>query len=170
MTPARTWDCGPAVFMSWRFCCRIWGLDKGFALYRWFNNWEYLENQKAVKRKKLPCSVSQSPLEGWWKEAQTGFGSPSWWPCCRLELPLLPSATKGKTVNIKTMSKNASYHTRSVHILYGHFTTLCSTKQPRLNSAFKNAVDEITCIFVTVILCLYILFLVLFVLVFLVRK
>lgn len=25
ITLARTWDCGPAVFMSWRFCCRIWG-------------------------------------------------------------------------------------------------------------------------------------------------
>lgn len=24
-TLARTWDWGPAVFMSWRFCCRIWG-------------------------------------------------------------------------------------------------------------------------------------------------
>lgn len=24
MTLARTWDWGPAVFMSWRFCCRIW--------------------------------------------------------------------------------------------------------------------------------------------------
>lgn len=45
----------------------------------------------------LPCFVSRSPLEGWWKEAQTGLGSLSWWLCCRPVSAPQPSTTKGKT-------------------------------------------------------------------------
>lgn len=62
--------------------------------------WQFAENCGWAKspeaRKKLPCFVSQSPLEGWWREAQTGLDSPSWWMCCRLVSPLLSSTTKGK--------------------------------------------------------------------------
>lgn len=67
---------------------------------------ELWETKKAKRREKLPCFVSQSPLEGWWKEAQTGLWSLSWWLCCQLVSPLLPSTTKGKTTNIKQWSHN----------------------------------------------------------------
>lgn len=46
ITLARTWDCGPAVFMSWRFCCRIWG-EKNLIEHFWLM-WQYAEDKEVT--------------------------------------------------------------------------------------------------------------------------
>lgn len=63
-----------------------------FPVCCWVNEVFYIKLTTTTK-KKLPCSLSQSLLEGWWKEAQTGLDFLSWWLCCLLGSSLLFSAT-----------------------------------------------------------------------------
>ena len=74
-------------------------------LFRWRQS--SCGKQKLLSIKEiLPCFVSQSPLEDWWKEAQTGLGSLSWWLCCLLVSLPLPLTTRGEPT-LKTIMEDS---------------------------------------------------------------
>lgn len=127
ITLARTCDCGPAVFMSWRFCCRIWG-QKSRSVNCFCFTWQYTEGnmdtgetEQAKSKEALPYFGSRSPLGDWWTEAQTGLGSLSWWLCCQLVSPLLSSTTKAKKTNNTTSSNSVFTCCSHLVIIVGFF-------------------------------------------------